>query len=168
MSRSKYSRTPFVLEIVCSRCSDSRTQSKNWWGKKKQVRLPSFFPLVSSVYDLTRSPPERIMLPTMRTPFSAIWRPGTGYCTESNDIFYPTCCSIYAISPQYNVYLPFLVVMIFQVCIVKTTAQFSLLTYLSMLEMLGLSWFLLGSQRFTLTVECFLGEKTEPVEPTCP
>ena len=75
--------------------------------------------------------------------------------------------NMYATSPQYNVHLPFLwylVVMIFEVCIVKATAQFWLLKYLSMLEMLGLSycclsWFLLGSQWFTLTVECFLGEK---------
>ena len=155
--------------MVFSRHSDSRARSKNINKEKKQVRLPSFFPLVSSAYDLTRSPPGRIMLPTIETPHSAIWRPGTGYCKESNDIFYPNvaCCSMYATSPQYNVHLPFLwylVVMIFQVCIVKATAQFWLLKYLSMLEMLGLSycclsWFLLGSQRFTLTVECFLGEK---------
>ena len=58
-------RTPFVVEMVFSRHSDSRARSKNINKEKKQVRLPSFFPLVSSAYDLTRSPPGRIMLPTI-------------------------------------------------------------------------------------------------------
>ena len=65
ISRSKYSRTPSVVEMVFSRHSDSRARSKNINKEKKQVRLPSFFPLVSSAYDLTRSPPGRIMLPTI-------------------------------------------------------------------------------------------------------